>query len=73
MTRVAKPLSRALALALAAAALAGCVYEPPPAYGGYYSAPGYYYGPPVLGSLSLGFGGGWDHDWDHGWGRRHWR
>ena len=34
----------------------------------YYYAPGYAYGPPVYGSVQLGFGRGW------GWGgHRHWR
>lgn len=61
---------RGAMIALAMAALAGCVYAPPPgpAYGygyapGYYYAPApYYYGPPV--ALDFGFGFG---------GHRHWR
>jgi hypothetical protein len=57
------------------AALAGCVYAPPPAgyaygYGpgyGYAPAPApYYYGPPV--TVGLGFGGCW-----HCGGWHHWR
>ena len=48
------------------------VYAPPaPAYYPYpyrgYYAPGYAYGPPVYGSVQLGFGRGW------GWGHRGWR
>jgi hypothetical protein len=62
-------------LAVLAAVLSGCVYEPAPApyyppppapYYGYaptYYAPGYYYGPSV--GLGFQFGGG-----GH---RRHWR
>jgi hypothetical protein len=63
---------RRTAIALLLAALAGCVYAPPPPQYGYYSpgyayAPGpYYYGPPV--SVGLGFGGCWNCG---GW--HHWR
>jgi hypothetical protein len=68
-----KTIIRGALIALAMAALAGCVYAPPPApaygygYGyapGYYAyaPPAYYYGPPV--ALDFGFAFG---------GHRHWR
>lgn len=65
-------LRRGVLVAAMLFALAGCVYAPPPAaYGpppapgngyGYAYAPGYYYAPPVVGSVNLGF-----------WGGRRWR
>ncbi len=69
-----RTILRGAMIALGMAALAGCVYAPPPgpAYGygyGYGYAPGYayapapyYYGPPV--ALDFGFAFG---------GHRHWR
>ena len=79
-------IARALCAGAALLGLAACVYGPPPgpyAYApqpgyyapGYYAAPGYGYGyPPVVGSLNLGFGGGywgggWGRGWGGGWGR----
>jgi hypothetical protein len=48
-------------LAATALGLAGCYYGPAyPAYGDPYYEPGYYYGPPVYGSVVIG-GGGYHH------------
>ncbi|HXQ51211.1 MAG TPA: hypothetical protein VN802_08970 [Stellaceae bacterium] len=65
-------VARLACLAASLLALGACVYYPPPpapaAYGygpGYYP-PGYAYGPPVVGGITLGFGGGY-------WGHRGWR
>jgi hypothetical protein len=66
---LSRRMLRLLTPLLAAAALAGCVYEPlppPPPQAAYAApAPGYYYPgyaygpgyyPPVVGSVNLGFG-----------------
>ncbi|GGF36166.1 hypothetical protein GCM10011611_48240 [Aliidongia dinghuensis] len=72
MSRTKSLIGRIAFVGLCALALAGCYYEPAPyAYGpapaySYYS-PGYYYGPPVYGSVYVGGG------WGHGWGHDHWR
>jgi hypothetical protein len=56
-------------------ALAGCVYDPDyrpyygPGYSRYYAAPGYYYGPPVVGSFSFGYVDGPSRRFGH----HHWR
>jgi hypothetical protein len=63
LMRILKPV----VLVGALLALSGCYVAPPPpapVYG-YYAAPGYYYGPPVVGSVDVGVGGYW--------GRRYWR
>jgi hypothetical protein len=60
-------LCRAAAIFALGLGLAGCVYEPAPAYYptyGYAPPPPVYYGPPVYGSVVIG--GGW------GEGHRHW-
>jgi hypothetical protein len=67
-----KTFIRGAMIALGFAALAGCVYAPPPgpAYGyGYsyppsyyaYAPPAYYYGPPVALDFGFVFGGGHHH------------
>ena len=54
------PLLKAVILAAALLALAGCVVAPAPgpyAYApGYSYAPGYYYGPPAIGAVDVGIG-----------------
>jgi hypothetical protein len=64
---------RAAAVSAAVVALGACYYAPPPGPYGYAPAApyGYYYGPPVVGSVDLGFGGGY---WGgHGGGGGGWR
>lgn len=54
---------RAAAASAALIALGACYYAPVPGPYAYAPAPepyyGYYYGPPVVGSVNLGFGGGY--------------